>query len=107
MHAVMITFRSTAPLEDLRGPLEDFAQALGAVPGFVSKAWLADGQTFGGFYLFSDRASAERYLGSELVAGLQAMPAFTGFEVRLFDVLDELSRSTGIAPPAQESMQPA
>lgn len=95
MHAVLITFRSEAARDDLVEPFTAYASALTAVDGLVSKTWIGDGDTLGGFHIFTDRESADGYLASEMVAGLTSNPAFSGFEIRHFDVLDELSRITG------------
>lgn len=95
MHAVLITFRSEAAREDLAGPFTDYANALTEVVGLVSKTWIADGEVLGGFHIFTSRQAADTYLGSEMVAGLTSNPAFSGFEINHFDVLDELSAITG------------
>ena len=95
MHAVLITFRSEAALEDLAGPFTDYANAMREVGGLVSKTWIADGDTVGGFHIFTSRQASETYLRSEMVAGLTSNPAFSGFEIRHFEVLDDLSRITG------------
>ena len=95
MHAVLITFHSAAALEDLAGPFTDYASAMREVEGLVSKTWIADGDVVGGFHIFTSREAADTYLGSEMVAGLTSNPAFSGFEIRHFDVLDDLSRITG------------
>ncbi len=95
MHAVLITYRSTAELDALVGPFTDHARAIAAVPGLVAKTWLRDGATLGGFYLFTGRAAAETYLDGALVADLAAHPAFAQFRIRHYGVLEELSRLTG------------
>ncbi len=95
MHAVLITFRSTVTRENLAGPFSDYASALRGVEGLISKTWIADGETLGGFHIFSARRHAEVYLASKMVAGLTSNPAFTDFEIAHFDVLDELSAMTG------------
>lgn len=95
MHGVMITFRSSAPASDLVRPFEDYARALQSIPGLVSKTWIHADSTFGGFHVFADRSAAEHYLASDLAAGLMATSGFTDFEVRHFDVLDDLSAMTG------------
>jgi hypothetical protein len=100
MHAVLITFHSTASLDDLAAPFTDYAHALGGVPGLVAKTWIRDDATLGGFHLFADRRAAEDYLAGALVAGLTANPAFGDFQVRHYDVLEELSRITGGLPLA-------
>lgn len=95
MHAVLITFRSAAALDDLAGPFADYAEALRGVEGLVSKTWIADGALVGGFHIFTSRETADCYLATDMVAGLTSNPAFSGFEIRHFDVLDDLSRITG------------
>ncbi len=95
MHAVLVTFQSAASTDQLAGPFREYAEALCSVPGLVSKTWINDGDTFGGFHVFESRAEAETYLGGEMVAGLTSNPAFTNFSIEHFDVLDELSQITG------------
>jgi hypothetical protein len=63
----------------------------------VSKAWLHDGDTVGGFHVFTDQAAADGYKVSELAAGLRAMNGFDDFEVRGFDILEGLSELTGVS----------
>jgi hypothetical protein len=100
MYGLLITFRTSIPLDQLEQPFSDYAQALRLMPGLVSKAWLHDGDTVGGFHLFDDRSSADSYLASDLASGLRATDGFDDFEVRGFDVLDELSALTGIVDTA-------
>lgn len=95
MHAVLITFDSAASLDDLAAPFTAYANAVQETPGLASKVWLNDGATCGGFHLFSDRASAERYLEGELFAGIRSNPAFTQFRIEHFTVLDDLTAITG------------
>ncbi len=96
MHGLLITFRTTVPVDQLEQPFTDYAHALRAMPGLVSKVWLHDGDTVGGFHVFTDRQSADSYLASELATGLRATDGFDDFEVRHFDVLGELSALTGV-----------
>ncbi len=53
MHAVLITFRSSAPPTTLIELCARHAEAVQAVPGLVMKTWLHDGETLGGFQLFA------------------------------------------------------
>ena len=99
MHAVLITFRATGVCDTRADPLAQHTEALQAVPGLVMKTWLRDGETLGGFYLFATRETAEEYLASDLAKGLLAQPACTGYAVRHFAVLGELSRATGTPQP--------
>jgi hypothetical protein len=95
MHAVFITFTSAAGLADLAGPFTEYAQALRGIDGLVSKTWINDGDTVGGFHVFTSRDAADAYLSSAMVEGLTSNPLFHGFEVRHYAVLDDLSRITG------------
>lgn len=95
MHAVLITFRSEVSKEDLTEPFTEYANAVTGVDGLVSKTWIADGEVLGGFHIFTSRQAADVYLGSEMVAGLTSNPAFSGFEISHYEVLEELSRITG------------
>ena len=95
MHAVLITFDSAASLDDLAAPFAAYAAAVRETPGLASKVWLNDGATCGGFHVFSDRTSAERYLASDLFAGIRTNPAFTQLRIEHFNVLDDLTAVTG------------
>ena len=95
MHAVLITFTSSASLDDLKAPFTDYANALRAIQGLIAKTWIREGSTLGGFHVFATRQDAENYLNSEMVAGLTSNPAFSDFQIRHFDVLEELSAVTG------------
>lgn len=95
MHAVLITFTSSAGLDELKAPFTDYANALRGIEGLVSKTWIRDGSVLGGFHIFASRTDAENYLNSEMVAGLTSNPAFSDFQIRHFGVLQELSAMTG------------
>lgn len=97
MHAVIITFRSTAPPDSLIDTMKASTDAILAVDGFVSKVWLRDGDTFGGSYVFDSEESAANYVGSDLVAGLRHMEGFSDVEVRTFSVIEELTATTAAA----------
>jgi hypothetical protein len=98
MYGLLITFRTTISLDQLEEPFTEYAHALRATPGLVSKAWLHDGDTVGGFHVFSDQAAADAYTTSELATGLRSTSGFDDFEVRGFDILDGLSELTGVSP---------
>ena len=94
MHAVLITFTSSAGLSELQGPFTDYAHALRSMTGLVAKTWIRDGSTLGGFHIFTSREAADNYLSSDLAAGLTSNPAFSDFQIRHFDILEELSAIT-------------
>jgi hypothetical protein len=98
MYALMITFRTSIPADELIGPFQEYADSLRHQPGLISKAWIRDGDTLGGFHLFEDKGTADGYVQSDLATGLRSTEGFDDFEVRGFEVLDELSSATGVAP---------
>lgn len=100
MHGLLVTFHTSIPLDQLEQPFTDYANALREMPGLVSKVWLHDGDTVGGFHVFTDRQSADAYLASELAIGLRSTDGFDDFDVRHFDVLGELSALTGVVEAA-------
>ena len=100
MHGILITFHSAAPIDALEAPFTTYAEQLRSIPGLIVKVWIRDGETVGGFHVFADRAAADRYLGSEMVAGLTSNDAFTDFAIERYDVLEGLSLITG-TPSAQ------
>lgn len=73
MHALFViyTLRDSNPARHAE-LCEQLAPAVAAVPGLLSKTWLANGETgrFGGFYVFASRAAFEHYVTSELFATL-------------------------------------
>lgn len=95
MHALLITFRSTISLNDLEETFENYARELNKQPGLISKTWILDGDTFGGFHLFANQQQSEGYLASDLAAGLMATQGFTDFAARSYSVLDDLTAMTG------------
>jgi hypothetical protein len=94
MHAVLITFRSEASLEELWEPFLAAAPAIRDVPGLISKTWIGEGSTLGGFYLFTDRNAAQAYLDGEIISQTKAMPAFSDFRVERYEVVEEMSAIT-------------
>ncbi len=96
MHAVFITFRSAVQFEELEEGYTAFAEALrsGASPGFVSKTWLMDGPTFGGFYGFEDRAAADRYLDEMFAPAVMNDPNCSDVRIERFDIIESFSAMT-------------
>jgi len=99
MHLLLVTFALAGISDaDLRARAEAVAPHFAALPGLRSKVWLADpgSGTYGGVYLWDDRAAADAYAGGELFAGAVARnPAFADVTVRGFEVLEGPSRITG------------
>ena len=96
MHALFITYTSSVSREDLHAPYTQYAQALavGRIPGFVTKTWVANGDTHGGFHLFQDREAADRYLAEMFEPTVGQNPVFSNIRIEHFEVSEELSGLT-------------
>ncbi len=88
---------------EYRNLCDDVAPAFAAVPGLVSKVWLADraNGVYGGVYTFENGAAVDAYLASDLLAQVAAIPGLVDISVRRFEVLSEPTAITrGLAPAA-------
>jgi Putative mono-oxygenase ydhR len=72
------------------------APQFAALPGLISKVWLADptSNTFGGVYMWQDRAACEAFTRSELFRGVASHPHLSNVASRGFDILEEPTRQT-------------
>jgi quinol monooxygenase YgiN len=75
--------------EEYEAHAEQIAPAFARLPGLIAKAWLGDPgeNTYGGVYLWADRAAAEAYADGELLAAARQNPAFAGFRSSILDTL--------------------
>ncbi len=100
MYARIVTFRLDGLASaDYRDHAAAVAPAFTTWPGLLAKVWLADDDagTYGGIYVFADRAAADRARGTDLYRSMAANPAFADLSVREFDVLDEPTAITASA----------
>src|SRR4029079_16146478 len=78
MQAQLITYQLTdsSQADYLTQMVEPDAPVLANVPGLLSKVWLADEQknSFGGFYLWEDKAAMEAFMHSDLVKAVVSRP---------------------------------
>jgi hypothetical protein len=73
------------------------APTFAAMPDLVSKVWLADPEsdTYGGAYLWRDRASLEAYLAGPVFGALPELPGVHTIETRTFAALEAATRIGG------------
>lgn len=98
MHAQMITYK----LQDISE--EDYVAKmvapdgpiLAAVPGLLSKVWLANKEKneFGGFYLWRSREDMAAFMASDLVKAVVSRPFLFDVHSDDYDVREEASRGT-------------
>jgi quinol monooxygenase YgiN len=81
---------------DFRSASSDLAPMFAAVPGLLSKVWLADqdSNTYGGVYLWRDKQAMDEYAASDLFKAVATNPNFANLTSRAFDILDGPSRTT-------------
>ena len=89
MYIRIVTFGITVPEAAYAAHAEAVAPAFTAWPGLLGKWWLADADsgTYGGVYLFTDRAAADRSRLTDTFEAMTRNPALTGLVVREFEVL--------------------
>ena len=78
MQAQLITYKLNDISQEkyLKQMVEPDAPILANVKGLISKVWLADEEknTFGGFYLWENKAAMENFMHSELVKAVVSRP---------------------------------
>lgn len=108
MHVLIVTFELNGlSAEAYAAHCARVAPRFAALPGLISKSWLADEatNTYGGVYLWEDRADLEAYLDSELFRGLLANPAFANVTATTFATLPEpTARTAGHMTPVSFSI---
>ena len=93
---LQINFRFNMSERDYERALTPLAGDIAAVPGLLWKIWLmneVEGEA-GGIYLFEDRAALDAYLDGPIMAGVCVHPALSGFSVKKFEVMEELTAIT-------------
>ena len=98
MHAQLITYqlRDISQAEYLKQMVEPDAPVLAKVPGLISKVWLTDEEknTFGGFYLWENKATMETFMHSDLVKAVVSRPFVKNVSSFDFDVNQKASLTT-------------
>src|SRR5262249_16268965 len=89
--------------EEFENSSDELAPAFAAIPGLVSKVWLADRAEgiFGGVYTFESEKAVDDYLQSDLFARVGSTPGLVTISVRRSGVLGGPPRvRRGLAQPA-------
>jgi quinol monooxygenase YgiN len=97
MHIQIVNFKlKNMKPADYEKLCRELAPQFAAMPGLISKVWLADpaSNTYGGVYTWKDRAAYEAYTRSDLFKGVGSSPNLTDITSRSFDVLEDVTRQT-------------
>ena len=90
MHILIVNFQLNNLSEQAyREQCEAIAPVFATLPGLISKVWLADAvnNTYGGVYIWQNRAAMERYKAGEVFQRIGANPHFANLTTRDFAVL--------------------
>jgi len=79
-----------------RQACDEEAAVFAAIPGLLSKVWLADQSTntYGGIYTWHDRQAMQDYLDSDLFRGITVDPSIKDLTSRSFGVLETPTQVT-------------
>jgi quinol monooxygenase YgiN len=118
VHVQIVNFSLKDLSEDgYRALGAELAPAYGSLPGLLAKVWLASPETnsYGGVYLWEDRAAMERYLASDLLKSVMSSPHLVDITSSDFAVYEDITRATqpnvkifpNAAPDLTKRPQPA
>jgi quinol monooxygenase YgiN len=91
MHVQIVKFHLEAMTDrEYRDVCDRLAPAFAALPGLVSKTWLADeaSNTYGGIYTWRDEQAMEAFADTDLFKGFVADPHFTDITASDFAVIE-------------------
>lgn len=93
---LQVNFKFNVPRAQFEDNASSIAQAFAEVPGCVWKVWLMneDKSEAGGIYLFADESALENYKTGPLFASVLSHPALSDYNVKQFEVLEDVSRVT-------------
>jgi quinol monooxygenase YgiN len=96
MHVQIVYFHLSGMDEaEYRKMADELAPTFGALPGLISKVWLADpaSSTYGGIYTWEDRQAMEAYLASDLFAAVKNHPNLENVTSRDYGILEGPTRA--------------
>ena len=99
MHVLIINFNLEGmDFEQYSAACDELGPVFAAIPGLISKQWLASPatNTFGGVYLWRDEQAMLDYKASEVFADVANNPAFTNVTATDFALMEGPSKVTGI-----------
>lgn len=97
MHIQVVSFQlKGVNHEEYTKQCDELAPTFAAVPGLLSKVWLADPatNTYGGVYTWRDRQAMEEYIKSDLFHAVATNTRFDGVTSKGFAVLEDPTRVT-------------
>ena len=99
MHILIINFNlNELSREQYESVCGEFASTFAALPGLISKTYLANEETntYGGVYLWADKQAMLEYMHSHIYATIGANPALVNITATDFEVLEGPSKVTRV-----------
>ena len=93
---LVTNYNYNVSLDEYREMTSQLGQAFADVPGCLWKIWLVDDKKkeAGAVYLFKDEDSLKTFTESSLVASVLSHPALSNFDLKVRDILEEVSEIT-------------
>jgi quinol monooxygenase YgiN len=91
MHIQVVNFNLKGVSEaDYRTLCDQLAPAFAAMPGLISKVWLADAatNTYGGVYTWKNKAAMQAYMQSEIFNSVVNHPNLANITSKDFGILE-------------------
>jgi len=93
---LQLNFKFSVTGAEYTQAVSPLAEKYAAVPGLRWKVWIineAESEA-GGIYLFDDETSLNALMESPLTKQVTSHPALSDFNVKIFDVMDEITAVT-------------
>jgi len=76
--------------------VQPYAEAIAAVPGMISKTWMADFENgvFASFYIWKDKASMDAFMASPAIAKVGSEPFLKDLSITAMPVFENASKIT-------------
>ena len=106
MHVQVVTYGLRhATQEDYLAICRELAPLFAKVPGLATKYWLADPatNTYGGVYVWINRAAMEANMAGELAASVMAHPNLEDITSNDFSILEAPTRVTRGLPLSRDA----
>lgn len=103
MHGQVVNFRLDGVTDaQFRETCDQLAPTWAAIPGMVSKVWLANAEEnrYGGVYLWRDRAAMEAFVRGDLFRMVATHPNLKDVTTVEFEILEGPSKLTNGLPAA-------
>jgi quinol monooxygenase YgiN len=95
MHVQIITYNlENETQQNYLALCNELAPTFAKMPGLKAKYWLADPatNTFGGVYIWTNRAAMEAYMAGDVAASVMAHPKLKNIASKDFDILEAPTR---------------